>query len=119
MSFAAQISKRVREKHEDLDSRLGSVPEDGTGDTGAWGKRQMSIRTMFYQLVNHEIEHTVHAMKTLSDLSIDKTDAQLTLGGFQENWGRLEGILVGLSDEDLDRVSDSEWSLRQVLEHFI
>lgn len=119
MSSVAEILKRMREKHDDLNARLGSVPENRMGDVGAWGERRMAIRTMFYQLVNHEIEHTVHAVKTLRDLGIATTEAQLILGGLQEARGRLEGMLVGLSDDDLDRAPDGEWSLRQVLEHFM
>ena len=119
MSSVAEILKRMREKHDDLNARLGAVPESRMGDRGAWGQRQKPIRIMFYQLVNHEIEHTVHAVKTLRDLGIVPTEAQLILGRLQEARGRLEGMLAGLSDEDLDRVPDGEWSLRQVLEHIM
>jgi uncharacterized damage-inducible protein DinB len=119
MSSVEEILKLMRAKHDALNSRLGVVPEDRMGDIGAWGQRQMPIRTMFYQLVNHEIEHTVHAVKTLRDLGTAPTEAQLILGQLQEARGRLEGLLVGLSDEDLDRAPNGEWSLRQVLEHFM
>ena len=119
MSSVGEILKLMREKHDDLNARLGAVPESRMGDRGAWGQRQMSIRTMFYQLVNHEIEHTVHAVKTLRDLGVAPTEAQLILGRLQEARGCLEGMLAGLSDEDLDRVPDGEWSLRQVLEHIM
>jgi uncharacterized damage-inducible protein DinB len=119
MSSVAEMLKLMRAKHDDLNARLGKVPENRMGDIGAWGQRQMPIRTMFYQLMNHEIEHTVHAVKTLRDLGIATTEAQLILGRLQEARGLLEGLLVGLSDEDLDRAPDGEWSLRQVLEHFM
>ena len=119
MSSVAEMLMLMRAKHDDLNARLGKVPESRMGDIGAWGQRQMPIRTMFYQLMNHEIEHTVHAVKTLRDLGIATTEAQLILGRLQEARGLLEGLLVGLSDEDLDRAPDGEWSLRQVLEHFM
>ena len=119
MSSVADILKLMREKHDDLNARLGSVPENRMGNMAAWGQRRMPIRSMMYQLVNHEIEHTVHAVKTLRDLGIAPTEAQLILGRLQEARGRLQGMLAGLSDEDLDRASDGEWSLRQVLEHIM
>jgi uncharacterized damage-inducible protein DinB len=119
MSSVAEMLKRMREKHDDLNGRLRAVPENRMGDGGAWGQRQMPIRTMFYQLINHEVEHAVHAVKTLRDLGIVPTEAQLILGRLQEARGLLEGMLAGLSDEDLDRVPEGEWSLRQVLEHII
>jgi uncharacterized damage-inducible protein DinB len=119
MSSVAEILKLMRAKHDALNSRLGAVPENRMSDIGAWGQRQMPIRTMFYQLVNHEIEHTVHVVKTLRDLGVVPTEAQLILGRLQEARGHLEGLLVGLSDEDLDRAPNGEWSLREVLEHFM
>ena len=119
MSSVAEMLKLMRAKHDDLNDRLAKVPESRMGDMGAWGQRQMPIRTMFYQLMNHEVEHTVHAVKTLRDLGIVATEAQLIMGRLQEARGQLEGLLVGLSDEDLDRAPDGEWSLRQVLEHFM
>ena len=119
MSSVTEMLKLMRAKHDDLNDRLAKVPESRMGDMGAWGQRQMPIRTMFYQLMNHEVEHTVHAVKTLRDLGIVATEAQLIMGRLQEARGQLEGLLVGLSDEDLDRAPDGEWSLRQVLEHFM
>ena len=105
MSSVAEMLKLMRSKHDDLNDRLAKVPESRMGDIGPWGERQMPIRTMFYQLVNHEIEHMVHAVKTLRDLGVVPTEAQLILGRLQEARGRLEGLLVGLSDEDLDYFS--------------
>ena len=119
MSSVAKTLKLMRAKHDDLNARLGAVPENQMGDRGAWGQRQMPIRTMFYQLINHEVEHTVHAVKTLRDLGIAPTEAQLILGRLQEARGRLEGMLAGLSDEDMDRAVEGEWSLSQVLEHIM
>jgi hypothetical protein len=70
-------------------------------------------------LMNHEVEHTVHELKTLRALDIVTTEAQLIMGRLQEARGQLEGLLVGLSDEDLDKAPDGEWSMRQVQEHFM
>jgi hypothetical protein len=61
----------------------------------------------------------VHELKTLRALDIVTTEAQLIMGRLQEARGQLEGLLVGLSDEDLDKAPDGEWSMRQVQEHFM
>ena len=100
-----EFMAHMRAKHDDLVKRLMSTPEEQMGEVATWGQRQMPIRSMFYQLVNHETEHTVHAAKTLRDL--------------EEARGRLEGLLVGLSDEDFDSAPEGEWSMRQVLEHIM
>ena len=119
MSNVTEILSQMRAKNDALVQRLSVVPEAQMGTVATWGQRQMPIRTMFYQLLTHEIEHTVHAAKTLRDLGIAPTEAQLILGQIQEANGRLEGLLVGLSDVDLDRTPEGEWSLRQVLEHIM
>ena len=119
MSSKEEFMANMRAKHDDLVKRLMSVPEEQMGEVAAWGQRQLPLRAMFYQLINHEIEHTVHAAKTLRDLGLDQTEAEAILGRLEEARGRLEGLLVGLSDEDFDRAPEGEWSMRQVLEHIM
>lgn len=78
------------------------------------------VRSLYYRLIAHEVEHTVHLIKTLDALGIRQTEAQLILRDLQETRGKLEGLLVGLSDADLDRQPEGEaWPLRRVLEHII
>ena len=119
MSSKDEFMARMRAKHDDLVKSLMSVPEEQMGEVATWGQRQMPIRTMFYQLVNHEIEHTVHAVKTLRDLGLAQSEAEAILGRLEEARGRLEGVLVGISDEEFDRAPEGEWSMRQVLEHIM
>ena len=119
MSSKDEFMARMRAKHEELVKSLMSVPEEQMGVVAAWGQREMPIRTMFYQIINHEIEHTVHAAKTLRDLGLAQTEAEAILGRLEEARGRLEGLLVGLSDEDFDSAPEGEWSMRQVLEHIM
>ncbi len=119
MSSKEEFLANMRAKHEELVKSLMSVPESQMGEVAAWGQRQMPLRSMFYQLINHEIEHTVHAVKTLRDLGIAQSEAQAILGRLEEARGRLEGVLLGISDEDFDRAPEGEWSMRQVLEHIM
>ncbi len=79
-----------------------------------------TVRFLFYRLIAHEVEHTVHLIKTLDALGISQSEAQLILRELQGSRGKLEWILLGLSDEDLDRIPrEGEWSPRRVLEHII
>ena len=119
MSSKDEFMARMRAKHDDLVKSLMSVPEEQMGEGATWGQRQMPLRTMFYQLVNHEIAHTVHAVKTLRDLGLAQTEAEAILGRLEEARGRLEGVLVGISDEEFDSAPEGEWSMRQVLEHIM
>ena len=75
---------------------------------------------MFYRLIAHQVEHTVQLAKSLTSMGAVQGEAQLTLRNLQAPQGELEGLLVGLSDQDLDRPpAEGEWSPRQVLEHII
>ena len=80
MSSKDEFMARMRAKHDDLVKSLMSVPEAQMGEVVAWGQRQMPLRSIFYQLINHEIEHTVHAVKTLRDLGIAQSEAEAILG---------------------------------------
>ena len=109
----------MRSKHDRMNEVLSTASEDHMGAVGPWGDQQLPIRAMVYRLINHEIEHTVHAVKTLRDLGILKSEVEIILARLQEARGDLEGVLVGVSDEQFDLAPEGEWSLRQVLEHII
>ena len=119
MSDLQKIINELREKQDALIQQVNAIPESRMGDMALFGQREMPIRAMFYQLVAHDVEHTVHAAKTLRDIGKAPTEAQLILGLLQEAEARLEALLVGLSDQDIDTSVEGEWSIRQVLEHVI
>jgi uncharacterized damage-inducible protein DinB len=119
MSAVTDLLNQMRAKHDALNEKLAQIPESRMGEMGSWGDRQMPIRTMFLQMVGHDVEHTVQAIKTRRDLGMPQTEAQATLARLQEVRGQLEGLIIGLSDEDLDKAPEGEWSMRQVLEHFM
>jgi hypothetical protein len=91
---------------------LTNIPRQQGGD--------VNVRFYFYRLIAHEAEHTVHLIKTLAGLNINQNEGQLILRNLQAARGELEGLLLGLSDEDLDRApSADDWAPRRVLEHII
>lgn len=119
MSAVGDFLEKMRANHAALNQRLMAVPEEQMGLMAPLYRQQMPIRAILYRLVGHELEHTVHLAKTLRDLGIAATEAQLILGTLQEARGRLEGLLVGISDADFDRAPEGEWSPRQVLQHIL
>ena len=119
MSSVTDLLNQMRARHDALNERFSQISEERMGEMGSWGDRQMPIRLMMLQMVGHDVEHTVQAIKTLRDLGIVQTEAQMNLARLQEVRGQLEGLVIGLSDEDLDRAPEGEWSMRQVLEHFM
>ena len=101
MSAVGEFLEKMRANHDALNQRLEALPEKQMGLVAPWGRQELPIRTILYRLVNHELEHTVHLVKTLRDLNIDTTEAQLILATLQGARSRLEGLLVGISDSRL------------------
>ena len=119
MSAVADILAEMRAKHDALNEKLSQIPEGRLDERGDWIDRQIPIRQMMLQMVGHDLEHTVQAIKIRRDLGMPQTEPQMLLSDLQQVRGQLEGLLIGLSDEDLDRAQEGEWSIRQTLEHFM
>ena len=120
MAKVTEFLDQMRASRQSILERLRSVPEEQMLVQAEWAQRQVTVRFLLYRLITHEEEHTVHLIKTLTALGIAQGEAELILRRLQATRGELEGLLVGLSDEDLDRVpAEGEWSVRQVLEHIV
>ena len=123
MSAVTKIVDELRVSRAGLQEKLSGVTEEQMLTTiprpqAAGG--DVNVRFYFYRLIAHEAEHTVHLIKTLAGLDINQSEAQLILRNLQAARGELEGLLLGVSDEDLDRApSADEWAPRRVLEHII
>ena len=120
MTTVAEVLEQMRATRSRLQEWLAGVTDEEMGASGQVGERPVYVRGMFYRFVAHEVEHTVHLVKTLRGLGWAQSEAQQILGRLQAARGELEGLLVGLEDEELDRVpAEGEWSLRQVLGHVV
>ena len=120
MTAVTQLLERMRATRQTVQERIQSVTEEQMLASTEWGQREVTVRFMFYRLIAHEVEHTVHLLKTLQVLGINQGEAGLILKQLQATRGELEGLLIGISDEELDRVAaKGEWSLRQVIEHMV
>lgn len=119
MGSMVEMVGKLRASRARLQERLLNVMEEQMTMPVA-GRVPRTARAMFYLLVSHEAEHTVQLVKTLAALGIAQSEAQLILRNLQRSRGELEGLLLGLSDEELDREpAEGQWSPRQVLEHII
>ena len=120
MSGVSEMLEQMREQRSRINERLQSVSEEQMLAPTTYGQREVSVRFMFYRLIAHEVEHTVHLIKTLGALGIAQGESGLILKSLQAARGELEGMLIGLSDEDLDRAPGPEdWPVRRVLEHIM
>lgn len=118
MGETSSLLHEVREARQSLQRRLAGVSEEEMELPSEWHDRQVTVRFMFYRLLAHEMDHTVHLVKTLRGLGHIQTEAQLILQKLAITRGELEGLLVGLPESELDRLpGEGQWSVRQVVGH--
>ena len=80
----------------------------------------ISVRFIFYRLVAHEIEHTIHLAKTVRSLGVHLSEAEQILEELAESRRKLIGMLSTLTDEELDtKPSAEDWSPREVVDHIL
>ena len=120
MTTLQETLDRMRSSRATIQKELSAVTE-GQMTLQIPGRQvPADIRFLFYRLIAHEVEHTVHLIKTLHDLEIFASEAQLILQDLQQTRGKLEGLLVGISDDDLNREpANGGWALKQVIEHIV
>ena len=120
MSEISVLLEKMREQRRRTQDRVQQVTEDQMLAKAHYGDREVNARFFFYRLITHQVEHTVHLTKTLQTLGIVQGEAESILKKLQAASGELEGMLIGLSDEDLDKIPmEGDWSVREVLEHII
>ena len=117
MGTVKELLEQLTESRLKLHKKIAHVPDDAM-TLPVPNRDNFQIRTVFYRLVAHEIEHTIHLSKTLTALDIQLTEAQQILQELQESRGKLESLLITLDDSDLDRKpSEEDWSPREVVNH--
>ena len=119
MGTVKELLEQLTESRLKLHKKIAHVTDDSM-TLPVPNRDNFQIRTVFYRLVAHEIEHTIHLSKTLTALNIQLTEAQQILQELQESRGKLESLLITLDDSDLDRKpSEEDWSPREVVNHIL
>ena len=119
MSKVNDYLKHMTESRANVIAKLQDVPDDAM-TLPIPNRDNMYIRSIFYRLVAHEIEHTIHLAKTLRSLNVHLSEAEQILEELGESRGKLIGMLSTLTDEELDAKPFSEdWSPREVVDHIL
>ena len=106
----AALQEQILEELSDLQQ------EDFMLSTGQ--KRWNSVRRVMLRFGDHLREHTTQLIAAREDIGSKQTMPQRMLAQFQEAYGRWRGAMIGLTDEDLDKVpAEGEWTPRQILDH--
>tara|TARA_Y100000590_G_scaffold274811_2_gene308528 strand:- start:9180 stop:9590 length:411 start_codon:yes stop_codon:yes gene_type:complete len=120
MSEITKIVQQMRNQREEIIEILSTISKEDMTLPAKYGKLNVDIRYRFYRFIAHEVEHTLQISKTLFDLNIFPSEARQILQKMIQTRGELEGILINLEDEDLDKKPTSDqWSVRETLEHII
>ena len=120
MSEITKIVQQMRNQREDIIEILSTISKEDMTLPAKYGKLNVDIRYRFYRFIAHQVEHTLQISKTLFDLNIFPSESRQILQKMIQTRGELEGILINLEDEDLDKKPASDqWSVRETLEHII
>tara|TARA_B110001454_G_C12447010_1_gene320390 strand:+ start:73 stop:483 length:411 start_codon:yes stop_codon:yes gene_type:complete len=111
--------KHMAESRAKVISKLQDVPDEAM-TLPIPNRENMYVRSIFYRLVAHEIEHTIHLAKTLRSLGVHLSESEQILEELGESRGKLIGMLSTLTDEELDtKPSSEDWSPREVVNHIL
>jgi hypothetical protein len=100
-------------------AELERLPPERLDATSSWGRGPADVRFLLLRIVDHEEEHQMHIAGLLAGAGFRQTTAQRILAAAERTRGELLGVLVGLTDEDLDLAPVGEWPLRHTLEHIL
>jgi uncharacterized damage-inducible protein DinB len=119
MSKVNDYLKHMAESRAKVISKLQDVPDEAM-TLPIPNRENMYVRSIFYRLVAHEIEHTIHLAKTLRSLGVHLSESEQILEELGESRGKLIGMLSTLTDEELDtKPSSEDWSPREVVNHIL
>ena len=119
MSKVNDYLKHMAESRAKVIAKLQNVPDESM-TLPIPNRDNISVRFIFYRLVAHEIEHTIHLAKTVRSLGVHLSEAEKILEELAESRGKLIGMLSTLTDEELDtKPSAEDWSPREVVDHIL
>ena len=119
MSKVNDYLKHMAESRAKVIAKLQNV-HDESMTLPIPNRDNISVRFIFYRLVAHEIEHTIHLAKTVRSLGVHLSEAEQILEELAESRGKLIGMLSTLTDEELDtKPSAEDWSPREVVDHIL
>ena len=119
MSKVNDYLKNMAKSRAKVIAKLQNVPDEAM-TLPIPNRDNISVRFIFYRLVAHEIEHTIHLAKSVRSLGVHLSEAEQILEELAESRGKLIGMLSTLTDEELDtKPSAEDWSPREVVDHIL
>ncbi len=110
----------IRSRRNEVLARLQEVADtDASLSTEQWSMWP-TVGVLFLRFGDHMREHANQITGARQALQANYTDTQRKLAEAERGWGHLLGTVVGLTDDDLDRVpEEGAWTIRQILDHIL
>jgi hypothetical protein len=114
----ALLDELRREREATLDALTNISRDELRYSTGH--QRWSSARRAMLRFGDHLREHALQVRNVRRLNNNHLTEPQMMLAMAEQAWGDLLASVVGLTDEELDRVpGPGQWNVRQVFEHMI
>src|SRR5450759_1314092 len=91
------ILERMVALHDRLFDELSGLGEEDLAAPTIWTTWQVDVRFRLYRFAAHARQHLVHAANVLNAVGFRQSEAQMIIGTAESARGRLEGMLIGLS----------------------
>lgn len=112
----ADIRRTLRGSQSAVFRALAGVPDGALAADTDWVGVPLDLRFRLHRFAAHERQHLVQVLKTLQDIGVRQTEAQLILGEAEQSRAALLSHLIGLPDEVAARQDAAEPSVLDLLQ---
>lgn len=117
-THARDLVQEMRAVRDEALGELGQLTEAELRYPSKWANVTRHVNFSIRAFALHEIDHLQHVIRLLRGRGVELSEAQLMLMKVQALRGEIEGLLLTLTDEQVEAEGpDSGWSVRQVAEH--
>ena len=114
MSKVNDYLKNMAKSRAKVIAKLQNVPDEAM-TLPIPNRDNISVRFIFYRLVAHEIEHTIHLAKTVRSLGVHLSEAEQILKEENEKAMKLHAEDQGLSNETEKKEPKKATSKKEVI----
>jgi uncharacterized damage-inducible protein DinB len=110
------ILGQLDDLRDDVIQRLAGITEAELAAPMVYQGREVEVRYRLHLVAAHEREHTGQIVRAIRDLDLQHTEVEMILALAEAARGAVEGVLVGLPAELLERAPSGLPSVHQILE---
>ncbi len=112
--------EEIRNRRDEVLALLQDVEDTNASLSTEQWSYYPTVGVLFLRFGDHMREHANQVTGARQAMQADCTDLQRKLAEAERAWGHLLGTVVGLTDDDLDRVpEEGAWTIRETLDHIL